>query len=64
MTYDQWKAQVVLRAARAGLSYLLGGSVCDESLRAMHGDGMTPREAIQSLYEDAGCPIEKGQDHE
>jgi len=51
--YLHWKDEATTLAN--GLLWMLGDD--DICLEAMHKDGMTPKEAIQALYEDAGCPI-------
>ena len=55
MTWTSWVRSLRSIAADTKLEYLIGDCASDH-LDAWN-DGRTPRQAIQDLYEDAGCPI-------
>lgn len=55
MTWTSWIRSLRSIAADANLEYLLG--VDDSDHLEAWQDGRTPRQALQDLYEDAGCPL-------
>jgi len=52
--YEWWKSLNCI-AKDAGLDYLLSNDGMDHIKQ--YDDGETPKQAMQALYEDAGCPL-------
>lgn len=56
MTFEEWWKSLREIARKAKLTWLLGDK---ESNQDAYQDGLTPREALQELYADAGYPQER-----
>jgi len=55
LTHRQWLTELRRLARKAGLSWLLGNADYGNLWR----EGLSPREVMQDIYEDADCPLVK-----
>lgn len=53
VTHKQWLAELRQLAENAGLLWLLGNADYGNLWR----EGLSPREVMQDVYEDADCPL-------